>query len=367
MSTFECVRLTACSLLLLSACTHDSGSVMASSNVGATGSAAPAVEIDTAAAHADAGVAPLARADAGMAEPAKSEAGSTATRALDAGRMTASAGRDATVATTMDAAVPDAQADAAPKLSGTYVAMGSSYAAGPSIPDTMPGLCARSTHNYAHLVATDLGMTLDDVSCSGATSDNVAMVAQLGNPLQIAAVTADTRLVTITIGGNDVDYASSLSTCGSDGSQGRSCLTSGDVNRDTVSGLLNAVEGKLTTMLKKIQSAGPNARVYLVGYPMVLPDPATPCPPDVPMQAGDAEFLGQMGAKLQAAFVAAAAAAGVHFVDVYTASRGHDACAPEDQRWIVGQATPGATAYHPTALGMSAQADLIVDEINRGP
>jgi lysophospholipase L1-like esterase len=229
-----------------------------------------------------------------------------------------------------------------------------------------PRLCARSTHNYAQLVAASLGMTLDDVSCSGATTENVAMVAQLGNPLQIKAVTPDTRLVTITIGGNDVNYALSLSACGNDGSQGRSCLTSGDVNRDTVAGLLENVEGKLTTMLKAIQAAAPDARVYLVGYPMVLPDPAIPCSPDVPMQAGDAEFLGQVGAKLQAAFVAAAAAAGVHFVDVYTASRGHDACAPPDQRWIVGQATPGSTAYHPNALGMSAQADLIVAQINSG-
>jgi hypothetical protein len=59
--------------------------------------------------------------------------------------------------------------------------------------------------------------------------------------------------------------------------------------------------------------------------------------------------------------------AGVHFVDVYGPSRGHDACVPEAQRWIEGQATAGATAYHPNALGMSSQADLIVAEIDKSP
>jgi hypothetical protein len=138
------------------------------------------------------------------------------------------------------------------------------------------------------------------------------------------------------------------------------------VNRDVVEGLLTQIEGKLTAMLKAVQKAAPDARIYLVAYPMVLAEPAVACPPDVPMQADDAAFLGQVGAKLQAAFVASARAAGVHFVDVYSASRGHDACAPEDQRWVVGQATPGAAAYHPTARGMRAQADLIVAEITQG-
>lgn len=256
--------------------------------------------------------------------------------------------------------------DAALKLTGKYVAMGSSFAAGPSIPDAVPGqACGRSTGNYAHLVAANLGLDLTEVSCSGATSDNVAIVAQAPNPLQIDAVTPDTRLVTITVGGNDVNYALSLTVCGQDGASGVSCLASGQVNSAAVNALVGQIEGKLVTMLKAVQQAAPNARVYLVAYPMVLPDPPTACPPDVPMLAGDAIFLGQVGSKLQAAFGAAATAAGVHFVDVYGPSHGHDACAPEAQRWVEGQATAGAQAYHPNARGMRAQADLIIAEIQR--
>jgi hypothetical protein len=40
------------------------------------------------------------------------------------------------------------------------------------------------------------------------------------NPLQIDSVTPDTQLITISIGGNDVNYRASLVACGKDGVDG---------------------------------------------------------------------------------------------------------------------------------------------------
>ena len=51
-----------------------------------------------------------------------------------------------------------------------YVAMGSSFGAGPGIPLRAPGSprrAGRSASNYAHLVARDLGLDLHDVTYSG--------------------------------------------------------------------------------------------------------------------------------------------------------------------------------------------------------
>ena len=48
-----------------------------------------------------------------------------------------------------------------------YVAMGSSFAAGPGLPSRVPGSprrAGRSTGNYAHLVARELGLDLHDVT-----------------------------------------------------------------------------------------------------------------------------------------------------------------------------------------------------------
>jgi len=52
-----------------------------------------------------------------------------------------------------------------------YAALGDSYAAGPLIPNpTLPLGCLKSDHNYPHLAAPGIGLTLRDASCSGATT-----------------------------------------------------------------------------------------------------------------------------------------------------------------------------------------------------
>ena len=57
-----------------------------------------------------------------------------------------------------------------------YVAMGSSFAAGPGIGQRVAGSprsAGRSTGNYAHQVARRLGLGLDDVTFSGATTQDI--------------------------------------------------------------------------------------------------------------------------------------------------------------------------------------------------
>ena len=90
-----------------------------------------------------------------------------------------------------------------------YVAMGSSFGAGPGIPPRAPGSprrAGRSASNYAHLVARDLGLDLHDVTYSGATTGDILRPSARGQPAQLDAVTRATRLVTLTAGGNDVGY-----------------------------------------------------------------------------------------------------------------------------------------------------------------
>ncbi|MEP6843688.1 MAG: GDSL-type esterase/lipase family protein, partial [Pseudolysinimonas sp.] len=94
-----------------------------------------------------------------------------------------------------------------------YVAMGSSFAAGPGLGALAPGAPAgagQSLRNYPHLVATELGLSLTDVSFSGATITGLlngeTTIQGYRMPPQVDALTPDTRLVTITGGGNDVGY-----------------------------------------------------------------------------------------------------------------------------------------------------------------
>lgn len=100
-----------------------------------------------------------------------------------------------------------------------YVALGDSYAAGPGIPAQRsdPIGCYRSTNNYPALLARALNIrNYIDVSCSGATTDNMtsAQPSPLGpNPPQFNALKPDTDLVTVTIGANDIDIGDLWSSC----------------------------------------------------------------------------------------------------------------------------------------------------------
>jgi hypothetical protein len=55
----------------------------------------------------------------------------------------------------------------------TYVALGSSYAAGPGVGETTDVGCGRGADSYPELLADELSLDLVNVACSGATVDKV--------------------------------------------------------------------------------------------------------------------------------------------------------------------------------------------------
>jgi lysophospholipase L1-like esterase len=238
-----------------------------------------------------------------------------------------------------------------------YVALGSSFAAGPGIPPAQPGTgaaaCSRSGGNYPSIVARDLGADLTDASCSGATTANVLTESQNGLPPQISAVTATTQVVTATIGGNDVNYLGSLGayTCQADGGSG--CAT---VDRAAIDRTFTVLTDRLGTVVNAVRSAAPAARVLLVNYFTILPGSGA-CD-GVPLTPDQLAYERSIAARLESVTAAAAAATGATLVDLAATSRGHDACSAEP--WVeTGHPPAGRSAYHPNEAGMRAAATLL--------
>jgi lysophospholipase L1-like esterase len=255
-----------------------------------------------------------------------------------------------------------AAAAAALRPGDKYVALGSSFASGPMIPPTADASCLRSARNYPHLVAAALKLSLTDVSCGAATTDNILSAPQGAHPPQLTAVTPDTKLVTVTIGGNDVNYTVSNLACGSAGARGQSCVGP-IVMPAQVDAALAALPAKMATTLQAIKDAAPHARVVVFPYLRVMPASASPCPPSVPIEAADLRFLVDFGQRLYTVIKQSAAAAKVDFVDSY-APKGHDACAAPARRWVEGE-VPASSAFmfHPNAAGMKAQANMLVKRL----
>jgi len=159
-----------------------------------------------------------------------------------------------------------------------YVAIGSSFAAGPGItPPAIgrPAKARQSQRNYPHLVARRCGLDLHDVTSSGATVEDVLRTSQFGQPPQIGAVTATTDLVTVTIGGNDIGYIPSLIAA---------CLPAWIAKVPVLGSRLRRATGpaqasdrltRTTTgvgqVFTAIRDRAPDARIICVDYLTVLP------------------------------------------------------------------------------------------------
>ncbi|GAA2486959.1 SGNH/GDSL hydrolase family protein [Streptomyces longisporus] len=252
-----------------------------------------------------------------------------------------------------------------------YVSLGDSYTAGPLIPQQVDANCARSDHNYPSIVAAARKATaFKDVSCSGATTDNM-WKAQGTNEPQLDALNRDTGLVTVQIGGNDIGFSSIIGTCARLSSQdptGDPCrryYASSGIDQLTVA--IARTAPKIDAVLRAVHARAPHARVLVVGYPDLLPDDGSGCYPAVPFAAEDFAYLRDTGKRLNLMLRLVAEWDRAGYVDTYGPTVGHDMCKAPDVRWIepLQPASPAAPA-HPNAKGEEAMARAVLERLDKG-
>lgn len=275
----------------------------------------------------------------------------------------------AMVAAAVLGASPPAGAAALAPPTIAYVALGDSYAAGPGIPTQVSVACERSDHDYPALVAAALQVaTFTDASCSGAsTADLTGTQSSLGMtvPPQLNAVTTGTTLVTLSIAGNDIGFASIIATCmelaltNLAGAPCEAHYTAGGT--DQLRTAIAAAEPRVAAVLDAIHARAPTAAVLLVGYPDLLPPSGPGCWPFAPFAAGDVPYLNGVEVALNQMLAGTAAGHGAKYVDTYTPSLGHDMCETIEPAWVQGllPVQPGA-AFHPDEAGMAADAADVV-------
>jgi lysophospholipase L1-like esterase len=252
-----------------------------------------------------------------------------------------------------------------------WAGLGDSYAAGPLIPNQQlnPLGCLRSDHNFAHLAAAALGRTLADVSCSGAKTDDMTAAQNVTpgpNPPQFNALTTDTQVVTLQIGGNDIGFTSILQNCATANPFAHPCRDRYVVDgRDTLADKIAATAPKIAAVLQGIHARSPGARVFVVNYAAILPETGSGCWPQVPIAFTDVPYLRSVEKKLNAMLAEKAAANGARIVDDYTASIGRDACRSASTRWVEPLVPGNAAApFHPNARGEAGIAAVVVREVS---
>lgn len=255
----------------------------------------------------------------------------------------------------------------APQPGGRYVAMGSSYAAGPGVgaPDPSGTSCQRSSNNYAHQVAAKRRLNLVDVSCSSAVTENILVHGQHGLPAQIEAVTSDTQLVSILIGGNDINYVGDL--------LGLSCRDTGGANCHVadpaeVQRKMEALPASLDHVVAEVRRRAPHARIVLVGYLPAVPANGPGICAAVPLKPEDAARVRGVAVRLAQIIGGAAQRDGTGIVRSSMIGSGHDACSADP--YVAGYHPPrnlgwsSPVAYHPTQAGMNAVATALIEVID---
>ncbi len=256
-------------------------------------------------------------------------------------------------------------------MTSRYVALGSSMAAGPGITPRAAGApwpAGRSARNYPHLVAAALGLDLEDVTYSGATTAHVLRDKQFGAPPQVEALDGSETLVTVTIGGNDVGYLPLLTlACLPWPAQWvplLGCRIRQLRDRAARERALDDVADSLREVGDTVRRRAPQARVLFVDYLTVLPPAGRKAPP---LSNSDADLGRHVAATLERRTAEAAEATGCELVKAGDASREHHAWSADPWTARFRIPWPGRpAALHPNAAGMREVADLVTAQVSDG-
>ncbi|MFI7548007.1 SGNH/GDSL hydrolase family protein [Actinoplanes sp. NPDC049599] len=218
-----------------------------------------------------------------------------------------------------------------------YVALGDSYSSGVGA-SGQTGLCLRSSNGYPGLWnAANDPKSYRSVACGGATTDSLRST-------QLWPLTGSTDLVTLTIGGNDAGFASTVISC---------TLSSDSACAATVASALETlhteIPGKLDATYADIRRKAPNARVVVLGYPILFDVTTTYCGVGG-MSIPKRRSLNSGAAELNKVIAARAQAAGFTWSDVTDEFAGHGICAASP--WLNGLTViPATNSFHPNGSG----------------
>jgi lysophospholipase L1-like esterase len=239
-----------------------------------------------------------------------------------------------------------------------YLALGDSYISGEGAYDYQAGTDTDDNSCHLSLISYPLllGLALDfnsyhSVACSGAMTDDIVntsdtymgraapKIPRSNRPdAQVQAILSDflpgyidqldfvsqyqPKVITLSAGGNDMGFSAILKKCIETGT----CYDNYEDRLELVNEINNSVFPKLVDTYQQIKNLGaPDARIYVIGYPQIV-NPGGDCGDNVRLNAQEVEFASQLISYLDSTVQAAAAKAGVVYVDTQQALNGHRLC-----------------------------------------
>ncbi|NED97310.1 SGNH/GDSL hydrolase family protein [Phytoactinopolyspora alkaliphila] len=260
------------------------------------------------------------------------------------------------------------------------VSLGDSYSSGLGV-GTYDDDCDRTPQSWGMLIFDDDVSASDrlTLACSGA---DIAEVYDQLEELERLGGTGG-RLITLTVGGNDIGFASELANCFVP-------FVGCDSREAVLRAEIEALVDPLTDLYRAVQAAAPGDEVIVGGYPLLVPDPAVrdSCRALTPLlTTAEREMIRRLGTALNQVIDEAATAAGVRSAGAHleTTFDGREACANGPDDWINGlklswpfggteeewekrwgiAATFVRDSFHPNAAGQRGYADAFAQVWSR--
>ena len=237
-------------------------------------------------------------------------------------------------------AIPAAASPAAAAVNPAetdYVALGDSYSSGVGAPGQSI-LCLRSAQGYpGQWAARNDPKSFTDLSCGGAETGDV-------RNLQVPFLRSSADLISITIGGNDAGFAPTVLGCqvGTDAAcADRVAAASADITA--------TLPAKLDATYSAIKRKAPEAKVVVLGYPLLFDTSSASCG-ITGMSLAKRRVLNEGAQTLNDVIAARARAAGFVFSDVRDEFAGHGICSSSP--YLHGlTVTPPQNSFHPNLNG----------------
>ncbi len=286
-----------------------------------------------------------------------------------------------------------------------YIGLGDSYTSGEGAFDYLTGtdgpdnMCHLSRRSYPLLLGQDLFGAAGghSVACSGAvikdignTSGDYRGQARGGSSLQqlqqsepwllesveagfIPGYVAQHRfvkrwqpqIVTVSIGGNDIGFGDIVQKCVephiSRHPNGNTCYNTYE-DRLELANLIDRTIPRWTALYRQLQRETPGTWLYAIGYPQIAVDNGN-CGLNVQLNKSELKFAEETVDYLNQDIKKSAAEAGVTYVDISQALKGHRLCEAAGYDIAVNGLTAGGDAgpfgvgvlgresYHPNGLG----------------
>lgn len=239
-----------------------------------------------------------------------------------------------------------------------YYALGDSVAAGVGLETASdPSACGRTNQAYPNMVRDSLALNMTSIACSGAsmpeglTGKQNVNGAFIDPQLDVMFLKPKPKLITISIGANDIDWVSFITKCFTD-----VCGTEADTSTLTAS--IQTVGINLAAILDRIQQKYGRVtppRVLVTGYYQVFPANGGSCPDMTNITTDEVNWVRGQDTSINTAIQGAVSGHSfAKYVDIdFT---GHELCT--DTSWV--QALNGVKPFHPTDEGQQAIAAAVV-------